>query len=363
MDKVFRILLTFFFHQLKAPRGKMTTRRLIRVFTLTIVFLMASDLIERIPTGINTSLAQGFGAGYGPELVVQPPTRKFANSDAHYAWLLEEAQGGTNHSLESVPRWDGLWETAGNTHMQLFLDGYGFGGTVKEGVLTPAYEAAYRERWRQQVEEGQVRYDRLTHCEPAGMPRWLLEPYTHEFINLPDESWFINDFANGVRRIYIGENHSNLYGTHSWHGDTIGFWDNEKLITHTKYLLPADFTRWSPMTSNQFEVVEIWELKDYDGLPRLEVQVSFYDSFAFVEPLHAIYAFKPATGLMAAGHRPQHWECDDSSNSYLDENGMTNFHLPGEEGFKDPRGQTLFPDLPGQSRDPIYNTTLQNQSK
>jgi hypothetical protein len=42
----------------------------------------------------------------------------------------------------------------------------------------------------------------------------------------------------------------------------------------------------------------------------------------------------------------------------MDENGSTNFRLPGEEGYKDVRGFTLFPDLPGQSRDPIYNTTL-----
>jgi hypothetical protein len=42
----------------------------------------------------------------------------------------------------------------------------------------------------------------------------------------------------------------------------------------------------------------------------------------------------------------------------LDENGKTNFYLPGDAGYKDARGTTLFPDLPGQTRDPIYNTTL-----
>ena len=40
-----------------------------------------------------------------------------------------------------------------------------------------------------------------------------------------------------------------------------------------------------------------------------------------------------------------------------DKDGTTS-RLPGEAGFKDGRGTTLFPDLPGQSRDPIYNTTL-----
>lgn len=300
-----------------------------------------------------------FGAGYGPPLRVEAPAREFATGDEHYAFLLQQANGGTQHTLDSVPRWDGLWDTAGNTHMDLFVDGGLDGGTVRPGVLTPAYEAAYRERWRQQQEEGQVRYDRLTHCEPAGMPRWLLEPYSHEFVNLPQQSYLINDFANSIRRVYIGQEHKNLYGTHSWMGDTIGFWDNDKLVMHTKYLLPADFTRWSPMTSNLFEAVESWQLKHYgDGIDRLEVQVTFYDPHAFNKPLNAVYAFKHATALQEAGHRPQHWECEQSSNSYLDENGFTNFYLPGEEGYKDPRGSTLFPELPGQTRDPIYNTTL-----
>ena len=308
-----------------------------------------------------TAQAQ-FGAGYGPPLQVVPPEREFATSDEHYQFLLEQAGGGTQHTWETLPRWDGLWNTAGNTHMDIFIDGGLQGGTVREGVLTPAYEAAYKERWRQQMEEGQVGYDRLTHCEPAGLPRWLLEPYTHEFVNLPHQSLFINDLANSVRRIYIGEEHVNLpemTGTHSWYGDTVGFWDGDRLITHTKYLLPADFTRWSPMTSNQFELVETWELKDYgDDIVRLEVQVSMYDRHAFEKPVHAVYAFRKAEALEEAGYRVQHWECEQSSNSYLDESGKTNFYLPGEEGYRDARGTTLFPELPGQSRDPLYNTEL-----
>ena len=47
----------------------------------------------------------------------------------------------------------------------------------------------------------------------------------------------------------------------------------------------------------------------------------------------------------------------DSNNDVFDK-GTTTSRLPGESGFKDARGSTLFPDLPGQSRDPIYNTTL-----
>jgi hypothetical protein len=300
-----------------------------------------------------------FGAGYGPPLETMPPPMEFATSAEHYAWLLEQAGTPTMHDFDTLPRWDGLWNTAGNTMMDAFVDAPGFSGQVREGVLTPEYEVAYKERWRQQTELGQVQYDRLTHCEPPGYPRFLLEPYSHEFINLPEISYQINDYASGTRRIYIGKEHINLSGTHSWYGDTIGFWDGDRLITHTVDLYPADFTRWAPMTSNQFESVEIWELKHYpDDVERLEVQVTFYDKFAFTKPVNAVYAFRHATALEDAGYRVTHWECDSTNNAVMDENGGTTYRLPGEEGFVDPRGFTLFPELPGQSFDPIYNATL-----
>jgi hypothetical protein len=317
-------------------------------------------LIALIALTVPGMASAQFGAGYGPPLVTEPPPREFASSAEHYAWLLEQAGGGTVHTFDTLPRWDGLWNTAGNTMMDAFVDAPGFTGKVREGVLTPAYEAAYKERWRQQTELGQVQYDRLTDCQPPGYPRFLLEPYSHEFINLPQMSYQINDYASGTRRIYIGQEHINLTGTHSWYGDTIGFWDGDRLITHTIELYPADFTRWAPMTSNQFESVEIWELKQYPGgIERLEVQVTFYDKYAFTKPVHAVYAFRRATALEEAGYRVRHWECEGTNNAVRDEKGGTTYRLPGEEGFVDPRGFTLFRDLPGQSFDPIYNVTLE----
>ncbi len=326
-------------------------------------FFTCSITISCLLLLVSTANAQINGFT-GQVLETIPPDREFASSDEHYQYLLNKANGGTQHTWETLPRWDGLWYTSGNNSMDAFIDGGLRGGTVREGVLTPAYEAAYKERWRQQQEEGQVRYDRLTHCEPTGMPRWLLEPYNHEFINTPDQSWLINDFANSIRRVYISKEHTNLAemnGGHSWFGDSVGFWDGNKLIIHTKYLRPADFTRWSPMTSNQLELVETWEFKEFDDFPRLVVQVTMYDEHAFVKPLNFVYAFRQATDLDEIGYRIQHWECEQSSNSYLDENGFTDFYLPGEPGYKDPRGATLFPELAGQTPDPLSDPVLNAQ--
>ena len=112
-------------------------------------------------------------------------------------------------------------------------------------------------------------------------------------------------------------------------------------------------------TSNQFEGVEIWELKTYeDGQRRLEVQATFYDPYSLLKPLSVVYAYAPATAHMEAKVRIRHWECETNQNSYLAEDGTTQFYLPGEEGYTDPRGSTLFPDVPGQSRDPVFNVDL-----
>src|SRR5687768_6338095 len=85
----------------------------------------------------------GFGRGaLLPEPV--PPPQNFATSTEHYEYLLRLHQGGTTHTHASVPKWEGLWAAAGNTSGTLFVQGgggFGAGGAVIPGVLTPAYEA------------------------------------------------------------------------------------------------------------------------------------------------------------------------------------------------------------------------------
>ncbi len=100
--------------------------------------------------------------------------------------------------------------------------------------LTPAYEEAYKKRRALGAE-----YDRLTTCEPAGYPRWLLEPYVREFVNTPSQSWWLNDLGNDTRRIYIDQEHKNIDGTHSPEGDSVGFWVDDMLIVHTIHIYPV----------------------------------------------------------------------------------------------------------------------------
>lgn len=306
-------------------------------------------------SAVSIAVAQGV-----PIPAATPPINAFTTSEQHYQYLLDAAHGGTKHTYESVPKWEGQWSPGGNNMFSLFLvDGTmaaamaPVDAVVKEGVLTPAYEEAYKARRAEMEQFGEQPYDRLTHCEYPGLARWFWEPYTREFVNTPDQSWFLNDFMNESRRIYIGAEHMNPYGTHSSTGDSIGFWNGNKLIVNTKYVLPADYLRGAPLTSNKLETVEIWEMKTLDnGMNRIEVNVTFYDEHALLKPVTTIYTYNRRPDLENAGARIRNWECETTSNSYEDADGNTNYLLPGDPGYKDARGYTAFPELPGQSRDP-----------
>jgi len=293
-----------------------------------------------------------------PSIEVERPPRDFATAEEHYRFLLERAKGGTKHTMATIPVWDGLWVPNGDTVTALFLEGgtRREGGTVKKGVLTPAYEAQFEARRKEIVDYGGQRYDRLTNCEYPGVPRWLREPYMKEFVNTPTQSFMLNDFMNESRRVYIGKEHVNIDGTHSATGDSIGFWDGDKLVIWTKWVNPADYFRGLPLTSNRFEMVESWQERvQPDGERLLVTQVTLYDPIALVKPESVLYTHAARPDLERDGLRMRNWECATSSNSYKDAEGNTQFYLPGDPEYKDPRGFTDFPDLPGQSLDPIFD--------
>lgn len=314
-----------------------------------------------IAQGVGEAAATDQSQARMPLPEVEQPPRSFATAEAHYHFLLDAADGGTAHTMATIPHWPGLWNAGNNSMPGLFLvDGSMAiaqrpGSRVRDGVLTPPYEAQFKARRAEMNEHGSQLYDRLTNCEYPGVPRWLWEPYVKEFVNTPEQSWMLNDFMNETRRIYIGAEHMNIDAKHSSTGDSIGFWDDDKLIIWTKWVNPADYLRGMPLTSNQFEMVESWqEQTGEDGQKRLITQVTFYDPLALTRPVSAVYTHFSRPDLAEIGVRVRNWECVSSSNSYKDADGTTQFYLPGDPEYVNPRGFTDFPVLPGQSLNPMF---------
>jgi hypothetical protein len=304
-----------------------------------------------------------------PFQVIAPP-QTFKTSTEHYQYLKRLHKGGTQHTWESVPKWEGIWQAGWNSiafrggvspfFVGQIPAGLTAGGEVAKGILSPAYEAAFVQRREGMKKFNQQPYDRLTTCEPAGMPRWLLEPYAREFVNTPSQSWWTNDLANDTRRIYINQEHKNVDNTHFPQGDSVGFWAGDHLIVHTIDVWPNDYFRGYPPTSNQFESVEIYHRETrQNGDDVIIVQTTFYDPIGLTKPLNGVYTFTRATALEDAGFRMRWWECSTNQNTSLTAEGTTQMALPGEAAFNDIRGTDqarrnpdLPANLPGQSRDP-----------
>ena len=168
-----------------------------------------------------------------------------------------ESERRHEHTMATIPVWDGLWGSGNNTMPAIFLEdgtlarAWSPGAKVKEGVLTPAYEQHFSERRAEIEEYGQQRYDRLTLANTPACRAGSGSRISRSSSTRPKQTWMMNDFMNETRRIYIGGKHVNTEAQHSATGDSIGFWDGDKLVIWTKWVNPADYVRGMPLTSNR----------------------------------------------------------------------------------------------------------------
>ncbi len=299
-------------------------------FVLTLVCLTCADVF------VSVALAQAptprqFGSPDYREPVEAPP-RRFASAEEHYKFLLAAAKGGTKHTVTSLPDWSGVWQS-GITNMSM--------RHPVDASLSSAYRARYDEKQRQERELGEVYYDRLTHCEPSAYPRWLVEPYHKELVLTPNQTWLMQEFMNETRRVYTsGKPHVTPEG-HTWLGDSIGFWDGDKLVVWTTAVKAADYLRGYPDNSAELEGIEIWQrVKGESGRPdRIVVQATMYDPVGLTAPWNV------ATSYVKADyeHRFRYWDCALTSNDVRAGDGRTTTVLPGEPGYKAPQKDVTRP--------------------
>jgi len=266
-----------------------------------------------------------------PEAVVPPPAM-FRSAEEHYKALLARANGGTKHTVTTLPDWSGIWQS-GITTMSM--------RHPVDAPLSPEYKARYEEKQRQEREIGEVYYDRLTHCEPSAYPRWLVEPYHKEFSLAPRQAWLMQEFMNETRRVYTdGRPHATPDGN-TWLGDSIGFWDGDKLVVWTTAVKAADYLRGYPDNSGALEGVELWQrVNGTGGRPdRIVVQATMYDPVGLTAPWNVAMSYVKAD----YEHRIRFWDCALSSNDVRSSDGRTTSILPGEEGFKAPQTEVTRP--------------------
>ena len=180
-------------------------------------------------------------------------------------------------------------------------------------------------------DDGEVDYDRLSHCEPTGYPRWLVVgASTREFMMSPNQAWLMAEHMNETRRVYTdGRAHYTPEG-HTWLGDSVGFWDADKLVIWTLAVKAADYARGYPETSDQLEGIEVWQLIEDEEAQqeRIVVQATIYDPVGLTAPWNLSMAYD----RIDIDYRIRYWECATTNVAAQDEEGRTIISLPSEAG-------------------------------
>ena len=249
-----------------------------------------------------------------------------------YRALRDEASGGQRLPWNGMPDWSGVYTRAP-------VPGFAFdpdqpAGGLPTAKLTPEYRAKMLKRV-EDVKRG-IEWDPISTCAPPGHPRWLTEPFLREFVVTPDQTWLINEMVNDIRRIYTdGRDHvpeADRYPLYD--GDSIGFWDGQKLVIHTNQLQAGIYQRSQPDYTDQVETVEIWQKADDKTLT---ADVWVYDPPALEE---AWYTKQSYVKLDNADKslRIRYWNCGENENNsvFQANDGSTkfksfNFNKPGEK--------------------------------
>jgi len=246
--------------------------------------------------------------------------KQHKTAESLYLALKEQARGGRRLTASSLPDWSGVYTRARGG---ITFDPDQPRGGPPTATLTPEFQTKLTKR----IEDANngIEWDPISTCSPPGHPRWLTEPFLRDFVVTPDQTYLINEMMNDIRRIYTdGRDHMDKADRYPlYNGDSIGFWDGDKLVIHTNQLREGIYQRRNPDYTDQVETVEIWQKT---GPKLIEVDVWVYDPPALVEPWYTKQSYAKLDD-QGKSLRIRFWHCGENQNNAVEEtpSGGTQF--------------------------------------
>jgi hypothetical protein len=234
----------------------------------------------------------------------------YATAEEHYNALLAQAQahgGPTIYDRDHPPPdWDGYYNSRTLQQQQ-----WTFGNNVQAGTLMQVLTPEYQRRFVQALYHVGVSNSpqwMSSTCYPEGMIRWWAQGIRDIQVSVtPYQVQLLSGTAlNFLRQILIGQQHATLIS--QWYGETVGFWDDQRLIAWTDNVQGWWMSHALPEFSSDFEAIEIFT-RDEAG--NLLLEVTMYDPSAFVAPLRldVIYTWRAGP---ASDARFQWKQCQQS---------------------------------------------------
>ena len=242
---------------------------------------------------------------YPREAIVSP--YGFQTAQEHYEALLAEteARGGPDkYSFENFPaaEWNGVYQRPSTSQNQ---QNWYWGRHSQISTILSLLTPEYQQRFVQEAYH-QVRGHALwpsTFCWPEGFMRryYMFAVWEQYFVATPDVVQITAGVAdNFITTVHVGRefNMEDLpsggvprlgAAVPRWYGETIGFWDDEALITWT-----SNIQGWkahsAPEFSSKLQTIEIYTPnRDADGkFLGLNHETILYDEESLVEPVRIV---------------------------------------------------------------------------
>ncbi len=250
----------------------------------------------------------------------------FKTSQEHYDAWLAKANGGTKHTIATLPNWDGVWLVRG---------GWLTSEDIQASTLAAAMTAQYREYYVQMAKaEAEGRHWwAASFCLPEGFIRNVSRG-PKQLVIRPGQVLIVTDtnVSVDVRWVHTDKGHTPEQEQYPrWIGESVGFWDGDALVIHTNQIKQWTGSHSLFEWSDQLTAVERYEREGTD----IVGEITLYDPVAFLYPLHAKIRFTPD-----ADDRMVFSTCTDtngpSSNIYAGPDGIVNERIKGDPAYWDP---------------------------
>lgn len=236
---------------------------------------------------------------YPREAIVSP--YPFTTAREHFEALLEEARakgGPTQHTRQTLPDWDGRYGPSQFAHEpgeppQWIWMPFNQVPTILS-LLTPEYQTRFVQQMYHVAVDNAPQWPG-SYCWPEGFLRRFTSQFSSRDLYVtPDAVLFIGSSSDNVITQIQIDRSFDLSGAvprlgadvRRWYGETIGFWDEDALITWTSnvqgWMAHAGFE-----FSDQMQTIEIYTPRRNDNgeLVGLQQETIFYDPEALVEPV------------------------------------------------------------------------------
>ena len=142
------------------------------------------------------------------------------------------------------------------------------------------YEAGQRamKEAAEAQKKGERYRDSIGQCYPAGMPMIMTRVWPISMVQLPTVIYMMFGFTNSLRIIYLDGRQPTDPDivVPTYNGESIGHWEGDSLVVHTKYFEPNEHWIDSGLPiSDQFEITE--RMKLIDGGKKLQIEYTMTD--------------------------------------------------------------------------------------